>query len=333
MTTIVDIAREARVSVSTVSHVVNGTRRVAPATARAVREIVARTGYSPNAVARALKTSRTRSVGIAVSVACNPYFGDIVGAIERECALSGMMVFLSDTRDDPEIEFDVVRALLARRVDGLILAPSADPERRTLRYLAEKGTPCVLVDRTPDASFDQVGVDNRDAIRDLVRRVAARGHRRIGYVGGALGFETTMERVAGYRAALADLGFAFDVRFVHVGATTVMAAAEAVRDLLARPDRPTALVCGNNLSTIGAMRAVRALGLRVPADLSLAGFDDFEWAELFEPRLTLIAQPVAEIGKRATQLLMERIAEPQGPPRTVRLKTSLVERESCGDVP
>jgi len=333
VTTIVDIAREARVSVSTVSHVVNGTRRVAPATARAVREIVARTGYSANAVARALKTSRTRSVGIAVSVACNPYFGDIVGAIEGECALSGMMVFLSDTRDDPEIEFDVVRALLQRRVDGLILAPSADPERRTLRYLAEKGTPCVLVDRTPDPSFDQVGVDNGEAIAGLVQRVAARGHRRIGYVGGAPGFETTMERVAGYRAALVDLGLGFDDGLVGIGNTTVTAAAEAVRKLLARPQRPTALVCGNNLCTIGAMRALRALGLRVPADLSLVGFDDFEWAELFEPRLTLIAQPVAEIGRRATQLLMERIAEPQGPPRTVRLKTSLIERESCGDVP
>ena len=132
MTTIVDIARQARVSVSTVSHVLNGTRRVAPLTASAVRDVIDRTGFSPNAVARALKTSRTRTVGIAVSVACNPYFGDIVGAIERECARLGMMVFLSDTRDDPVIELEVVRALVQRRVDGLILAPSADPERRVL---------------------------------------------------------------------------------------------------------------------------------------------------------------------------------------------------------
>ena len=175
MTTIVDIARQAQVSVSTVSHVVNGTRHVAPATARAVHEVIARTGYSPNAVARALKTSRTRSVGIAVSVACNPYFGDIVGAIERECARLGMMVFLSDTRDDPAIEFEVVRALLQRRVDGLILAPSADPERRVARYIEQAGTPCVLVDRTPDPSFDQVGVDNAEAMRALVLSVVARG--------------------------------------------------------------------------------------------------------------------------------------------------------------
>ena len=330
MTTIVDIARQARVSVSTVSHVLNGTRRVAPATARAVRDIVAETGYSPNAVARALKTSRTRSVGIAVSVACNPYFGDIVGAIEKECGRVGMMVFLSDTRDDPEIEFEVVRALLQRRVDGLILAPSADPERRTLRYLAEKGTPCVLVDRTPDDSFDQVGVDNEAAIRALVHRVAARGHRRIGYLGGSPGFETTLERLAGYRAALADLGLPFDPTLVRMGYVTVPSAAEGAREIIAQDRPPTALVTGNNLATIGAMSAIRALKLRIPGDLSLVGFDDFEWADLFEPRLTLVAQPVAEIGQRATELLIERIAAPEGARRTLRLKTSLVERESCG---
>lgn len=329
LTTIVDIARQASVSASTVSHVLNGTRRVAPATAGVVRDVVARTGYSPNAVARALKTSCTRSVGIAVSVACNPYFGDIVGAIQRECARLGMMVFLSDTRDDPEIEFDVVRALLQRRVDGLILAPSADPARRTLRYLAEKRVPCVLVDRIPDDSFDQVGVDNFEAIRALVHRVASDGHRRIGYVGGAAGFETTLERVAGFRAAHADLGLVCDEALVQVGNASVSAAAAAARALLDRRDRPTALISGNNLATIGAMSAVRSLKMRIPADLSLVGFDDFEWADLFEPRLTLVAQPVAEIGQRATLLLMERIAVPEGARRTLRLKTSLVERESC----
>jgi LacI family transcriptional regulator len=333
VTTIVDIARQARVSVSTVSHVMNGTRRVAPLTASAVRDVIDRTGFSPNAVARALKTSRTRTVGIAVSVACNPYFGDIVGAIEKECARLGMMVFISDTRDDPVFELEVVRALVQRRVDGIILAPSADPQRRVLDYLAKTRTPCVLVDRTPDPSFDQVGVDNSEAMRTLVGRVAALGHRRIGYVGGPAGFETTRERVAGYRAALDDYGLADDPTLLDVGHAAVASAAEAARRLLTRADRPTALVTGNNLTTIGAMNAVRALGLRIPGDLSLAGFDDFEWADLFEPRLSLVAQPVAEIGQRAAFLLMERIAAPEGARRTLRLKTTLVERESCGAPP
>jgi LacI family transcriptional regulator len=333
LATIVDIARQARVSASTVSHVLNGTRRVAPATARAVRDAIASANYSPNAVAQALKTSRTRSVGIAVSVASNPYFGDIVGAIERECANLGTMVFLSDTRDDPALEFEVVRALLQRRVDGLILAPSPDPERRTLRFLAQSGTPCVLVDRMPDPSFDQVGVDNFDAMRALTLQVIGRGHRRIGYVGGSPGFETTLERVAGFRAALAEAGLPIDEGLIEIGNASTPCAAKATMRLWARAPRPTALVTGNNQATIGAMSAVRALQLRIPADLSLVGFDDFEWADFFEPRLTLVAQPVAEIGQRATFLLMERIAAPDGARRTLRLKTSLVERSSCGAPP
>lgn len=332
-TTIVDIARQARVSVTTVSHVVNGTRFVAPLTALAVRDVIDRTGYSPNAVARALKTSRTHAVGIAVSVARNPYFSDVVGAIENECSRLGMMVFLSDTRDDPATEFEVVRALVHHRVDGLILAPSADPERRTLRYLDEMRTPCVLVDRTPDPSFDQVGVDNADAMRALVHHVVNRGHRRVGYIGGASGFETTLERVTGYRAALEDFGLPFDPALLDTGHVTVASADAATRRLLNLADGPTVLVAGNNLTMIGAMSAVRALRLRVPRDLSLVGFDDFEWADFFEPRLTLVAQPVVEIGQRAASLLMERIADPEGARRTVRLKTTLIERESCGAPP
>jgi len=331
--TIVDIARQANVSVSTVSHVINGTRRVSPATARAVREIIETTGYSPNVVARALKTSRTGSVGIAVSITSNPYFGDIVGAIETECARLGMMMFLSDTQDDPARELEVVTALRQRRVDGIILAPSPDPERRALRYLTETRMPCVLVDRTLDPTFDQVGVNNAESIRALVHHVAARGHRRIGYMAGNPGFITTLERLAGYRAALDDLQIPFDERLAVAGNATTACAAEATKALLALADPPTALVAGNNLATIGAMSALRSLGLRVPRDLSFVGFDDFEWADFFEPRLTLVAQPVAEIGRRAAFLLMERMAAPDGARRTIRLETSLVERDSCGAPP
>src|SRR5208282_4818395 len=121
-----------------------------------------------NVLARSLKTASTQSVGIAISAIANAYFIDIICAIEAECARLGMMIFLSDTQDDPTRELAVLTALHQRRVDGVILAPSADPERRALRYLRETGLPCVLVDRTPDASFDQVGVNNRDAMRELV---------------------------------------------------------------------------------------------------------------------------------------------------------------------
>jgi LacI family transcriptional regulator len=327
--TITDVARAAGVSVSTVSHVFNGTRRVAPATARAVQAVIDAVGYSPNVLARALKTASTRSVGIAVSAISNPYFSDIICAIEAECARLGMMVFLSDTQDDPVRELEVVAALHQRRVDGVILAPSADPERRALAYLRAARLPCVLVDRTLDSAFDQVGVNNREAMRDLVDHVAGFGHTRIGYVGGHPGFETTLERIGGYRDSLLRLGLASDERYLVTSSATTDSATAACNKLLSLHKPPTAIVAGNNMATIGIMRALRAGGLRVPHDISVVGFDDFEWADYFEPRLTLVAQPCANIGRRAAYLLIERIAAPDGARRTIRLDASIVKRDSC----
>ncbi len=329
MATIADVAREAGVSVSTVSHVVNGTRRVSPATASAVKAVIDAIGYRPNVVARSLKTASTQSVGIAISAITNPYFSDIICAIETQCAGLGMMVFLSDTQDDPARELAVLTALHQRRVDGVILAPSADPERRALRYLRETGLPCVLVDRAPDPSFDQVGVNNRDAMRELVDYVASLGHRRIGYIGGHPGFETTLERIVGYHDSHERLGLSFDERYLVTGNASTTSAAESAHALLSLIEPPTAIVTGNNMATIGAMRAIRARGLDVPGDISIAGFDDFEWADCFEPRLTLVAQPCEEIGRRAAFLLMERIAAPSGARRTVRLDAALRLRHSC----
>jgi LacI family transcriptional regulator len=329
VSTIADVAREAGVSVSTVSHVINGTRRVSPATASAVKAVIDAIDYRPNVVARSLKTASTRSVGIAISAMANPYFTDIICAIEAECARLGMMIFLSDTQDDPARELAVLTALHQRRVDGVILAPSADPELRGLAYLRATRLPCVLVDRTPDPSFDQVGVNNREAMRELVDYVAGLGHRRIGYIGGHPGFETTLERIIGYRNSLQRLGLDCGERYLVTGNASTASAAEATHALLSLPDPPTAIVTGNNMATIGAMRAVRARGLSVPADISIAGFDDFEWADCFEPRLTLIAQPCEEIGRRAAFLLMERIAAPEGARRTVRLDAMLRLRDSC----
>ena len=331
MATIVDVARAAGVSVSTVSHVVNRTRRVAPATAKAVQSAIDAVGFRPNVLARALKTASTQSVGIAVSAISNAYFSDIICAIETECARLGMMVFLSDTQDDPERELAVLRALHQRRVDGVILAPSADPSR-ALAFLRVVNLPCVLVDRTPDASFDQVGVSNCEAMRELVDHVAGFGHRRIGYIGGHPGFETTVARIAGYRESLKRLGLPLDERLLVPGSESTNCATTAAHALLSLPDPPTAIVAGNNMAMIGAMRAIRALGLRVPRDISIAGFDDFEWADCFEPRLTLVAQPCEEIGRRAAALLLQRIAEPDRARETIRLPARLVVRESCARI-
>jgi len=330
MATIIDVARRAGVSVSTVSHVVNETRRVNQSTRDVVEAAIAEVGYMPNSLARSLKRASTESVGIAISAMTNPYFSDIICAIESECSRLGLMVFLSDTQDDPSQELKVVRALHSRRVDGIILATSGDSNGAAISYLKEKRIPFVLVDRLVDADCDQVGVQNQTSMQELVQHLISHGHRRIGYVSGQPGFSTTNERIAGYRAALSEANLDFDAALVTPPSSHTDAAASATLALLDLQDPPTAIAAGNNMTLIGAMHALREKGLRVPADVALAGFDDFEWADYFEPRLTVVAQPCDAIGREAAALLIERIGDMAGQRRTMRLPTRLVIRGSCG---
>jgi LacI family transcriptional regulator len=331
MITISEVARAAGVSISTVSHVVNGTREVAPDTAQLVNEAIARIGYQPNDLARSVELDVTRTVGLAISTLSNPYFSDIVGAVEAECAQLGLMVLLADTQDDAEKELAVIHVLHQRRVDGVIFAPSAEPIQ-ALDYLLNSSLPCVLLDRMADRRFDQVGVDNVNAMDGLVEHVLLKGHRDIAFVAGQPGFATTIERIAGFQAALESRGIELPAEWIVTGSATTDDASKAAHRLLTRPQRPSVIVTGNNLATIGVMRAVRELGLTVPDDVSLVGFDDFEWANLFEPRLTLVEQPCAELGRQAATLLIERIAAPTGPRRSVRLPTMLNVRASCRSV-
>lgn len=330
MATIVDVARHAGVATSTVSHVLNGTRFVSLETTRAVREAVAAVGYTPNTLARALARSTTNTVGLAVSSSTNRYFNDVINAVEAECWKLGMVVLLANTHDDPEIESRVVAELHQRRVDGIILAPSCSADSRALVYLREKNVPSVLVDRLPDERFDGVGVENRDAMIEMVGHLAAHGHTWIGFLAGQADFTTARERAHGFEAGLRAHGLPVDADLIATGHTEVEAARASAGRMLSRPDRATALIGGNNLTTIGIMLAVRDAGLRVPDHVALMGFDDFEWAEAFEPRLSTMVQPCAAIGEAAAALLKKRIDAPGADGTTLRLKPTLTIRESCG---
>ncbi len=329
VSTIAEVARKAGVSVSTVSHVLNKTRYVSPEKVQRVNDVIAAVGYTPNSLARSLKLASTGTVGLVISAISNPYFSDIICAVESECWRRELTVFLSDSEDDPDKELAIIQQLHQRRVDGIILAPSAEPQR-SLAYLVEKALPCVLVDRMSDARFDQVGVDNAAAVSELVEHVASFGHRRIGFIAGQPGFTTTLERIDAFKAAMTGLGLVVPNAYLSTGNGGTIEAAASAHNFLALATPPTAIIAGNNLAMIGIMRAVRERGLRVPADLSVLGIDDFEWADYFQPRLTLMAQPCAELGRRASDLLVERIGAPTGLRHTVRLSPSLRVRESCG---
>lgn len=328
MVTMEDVAKAAGVSTSTVSHVLNGTRKVSPTTVAAVQEAIRQLGYIPNTLARSLARSSTNTIGVAISALSNHYFSETVHAIETECAKHGYMMLFVDPHDDPQQELKVVTALHHRRVDGILLAPST--RSMALDYLQANEIPAVLVDRMTSERFDQVGVENTRSTQALIEHLIGHGHRRIGFVAGRTGLGTSDERVAGYKAALSAAGLSFDPALLVNGDSNSEPARLATARLLGLASPPTAIMAGNNLMTLGVMHALRDARIDVPGQIALVGFDDFDWADFFVPRLTLIAQPVQELGARAVNLLLERLASPKRKKQTVRLTPTLRIRNSCG---
>jgi LacI family transcriptional regulator len=326
-----DVARLAGVSITTVSHVVNSTRSVAPDTKAKVLDAIEHTGYTGDAIARSLVTGGTRSLGVAISLVANPYFAELLAAIEHETTLSGYTLVLADTHDEPEAEQSAVRTLRSRRVDGLILTPSPRASGTVLPELRRLGIPIVLLDRlTTSQDIDQVGPENVYATSGLVRHLAELGHRRIGMISGAPGLATSSERVLGYRLGLGRSRLTWDESLVASGESAAAPAAAAMDSLLDLPDPPTAVIAGNNTMLSGVLHACRRRGVRVGADLAVVGYDEVEWADLLDPPITTVAQPIGEMGRTAVRLLLDRIADPGRAPVTKRLPTTFMHRQSCG---
>ena len=307
---------------------VNNTRHVQPQTRAAVEAAIAATGYVPNNLARTLARTgaRTNTLGVALSAVSNPYIVELVQSIIRACTERGLMVFLADTGEDAHRELEVIRSFHRRRVDGILLAAvGTEAPWPALDYLVKARLPTVLVDRLVSSAFNQVGVDNEVGIQLLFEHLRALGHRRIGLLAGQAGIATTAQRVAAFR-----LLSGAPSELIELSSAETSAGRAAAAHLLALPRRPSAIIAGNNHSMISLMQAVRAAGLSIPDQLAIAGFDDFEWADCFHPRLTVVAQPVDQIGRSALTLMDAAIANPDAIPRTVKLLPRLIVRNSCG---
>jgi len=328
--TMAGVAARAGVSISTVSHVLNRTRPVSPELTERVRLAMEATGYSRNALARSLATSTTRTVGIVMSATWNPFFAPVFSAIEETARQHGYTVLLADSHDDVELEASQVRVMLDHQVAGVVLAPAATAPTAVLDLLHDRRVPTTLVDRFADDRFNQVGTENVAATARLVTHLAELGHTRIGFVAGRAGLPTTAERLAGYRQSLRRAGLRFDRRLVGDGGSMAGTARAAVLRLLDGPKPPTALVSGNNNMTLGVLRALREASVRVPDDLALVAYDDVQWADLIDPGLTAVRQPIAEIGRGAIALLLGQIKDPGAAVRHHRLEPAFVHRGSCG---
>ena len=327
-----DVAAQAKVATSTVSHVVNGTRPVSPQLRERVLDAIEQTGYSPNRVARSLVTSDTHLIGIVMSALTNRFFVPVVAAIDRAGRRHGYSSVLANSSDRADDEAEAVNMLLSRRVDGIVLAPAAGDRGPVLDRLLAEEVPTVLIDRFADDRFDQVGVENVEAAASLVQHLAVLGHSRIALVSGLGGLSTTDERVAGYRLGLERAGLGFERDLVSCGKSQAGPAERALSALLRIDDPPTAIIAGNNYMTIGVLRELQRRQIRVPDDMAVVAYDDLEFAEVFQPRLTVIAQPVSQIASKAVSLLIRRMAGKDGAaePQKIQLPGIFVHRESCG---
>jgi LacI family fructose operon transcriptional repressor len=317
-----DVARAAGVSAATVSRVL-GNGPVSAELRDKVEAAIRATGYRPNLSARRLRSQHSNTIGLIVSDIRNPFFTALSRAVEDAAYQANMRVVLCNIDENPTREAMYLRLMQEERITGLIYAPT--------RIAAERldgmhfDFPVVLVDRTgPVGQHDSVVLDNAGATARVVDHLVSHGRRRIlGLFGNAS--STAVERAEGYRLAIARHGLEPRIAFVQPNPE---AAGEALARLLTEPTRPDAVICSNGLNLLGAVKALRRLGLEMPRDVALAGFDNETWTELVGPGLTVIEQPVAEIGRAAMTLLFERLANPGMAPRKIVLSGRLIERGS-----
>lgn len=333
MSTIKHVAARAGVSFTTVSHVLNGTRRVSDSARERVERAVAEMGYAPSAVARSLKMSETGIIGVLVPNITNPFFAELTRGIEDCCRRTDYSVFLCNSDDDPERQSRYLQTLLERRVDGLLLAAAAGEASVLANRLAAARVPTVVVDRAiPGLAADLVRVDHEAGARHAVEHLLGLGHRAIACLSGPSEFEVSRARVAGWRLGLAEAGITPAPGWLLEGDFSAPAGHALARQLLALGE-VTAIFASNDLLAIGALRAAAELGVAVPAALSVIGFDGIDLGGYAYPALTTVGHPIRAMGETAAGVLIERIAAGPAGCREVVLPAQLLMRESTGPVP
>jgi LacI family transcriptional regulator len=330
MPNIYDVAKRARVSVATVSAVLNESAFVSADLKSRVRSAVVALGYQPNLLARSMARQKTQTLGMIVPDIANPFFPEVVRGAEDVAHAAGYTLLIASSDNDVPKEEVYLRLFLAKRVDGVILtkAPGRMP-RELQRAFAKAGVPVVLLARTV-AGFatDAVELDDKGAAFDGVTHLLRLGYRRVAFVGGLRGASTSRKRLDGYKAALRAANVPLEPALVTEGDFRVESGYRAGLDLL--KIRPDAVFIANYLMTVGFMEALRQYRMCCPEDVALVTCDDYPWMDSFSPRLTTIDLPKRELGAAAAQLLVERIAKGKGRARTVTLKNALRVRESCG---
>lgn len=323
-----DVARRAGVSTASVSRVLADKPHVSAAVRQRVLAAVKELNFRPSRLARSLRAQRSHVLGLIISDIQNPFFISIVRAIEDVAYQHQYSLILCNADEDPAKEALYLDLMIAEKVAGVVISPTHQTAAACQR-LMEVGIPLVAIDRRlTDLAVDTVVVDNISATFAIVSHLLADGHRRIGAVIGAPIVTTGQERRDGYLRALQAYGITPAAELLRVGPPTLVTGYRLVNELLELPNRPTALFLGNNLLTIGALKAIHERDLRIPEDIALVAFDEMDWM-VIKPALTVVAQPVYEMGRCAAELLLARITDPNRPIQEVVLQATVLVRQSC----
>lgn len=330
--TIKEVAQDAQVSTTTVSHVINNTRFVEPETRDRVMAAMQKLGYHPNSLARSLRSGVSKTIGLIVPDAANLFFAEVARKIEDDGYRQGYSVILCNSDNNPQKQTNYINTLLTKRVDGVIFISSGGRVEDLLKFSANQ-IPVVVADRdVPQELADIVLLDNEQAGFDATRHLIDLGHTVIACITGPDDLSPSMQREKGYRRALREAGIPYQQDQIIAGDFSFKSGEAAAQKLLSVKHRPTAIFALNDMMAIGAMTALRKAGLSVPEDVSIVGFDNIELASAVNPALTTIAQPIDEIARQATELLIHRLLGSRiGKNQRVILKAGLIRRESTAE--
>jgi LacI family transcriptional regulator len=328
VTTIFDVAREAGVSTSTVSRVMNGNERVDPQLAAKVTRVARRLNYRPNHTARGLRLRQNRVWALVISdIRTGPFFADVVRGVEDVAYGAGYAMFLCNTDEDPSKEEGYLQLAIAENVAGVILTPSGASTH--LAPLLEAGVHVVLADRKlPAHQTDTVVADNLSGATRAVEHLLQGGYRRVACIAGPLSATTGSERLRGYRLALEQAGTVIDESLVRVANFREDGGYRAMQELLEQEPPPDAVFVSNNRMTAGALQAIDDAKLAIPEEIAVVGYDEISWTNVLRTALTTVSQPAYDLGHESARLLLSRLDGYSGAPRTVVLPTSLNIRAS-----
>ncbi|MBN1535458.1 MAG: LacI family DNA-binding transcriptional regulator [Anaerolineales bacterium] len=324
-----DVAKLAGVSTATVSRVLANKEYIKESTKKKVLHAIEELGYQPSRIARSLRVNSSQIIGLLVSDIQNPFFTTLARAVEDIAFANDYAVFLCNTDEDINKESIYIDLMISERVAGMIITPTSEHNSPCKKIIVTHKIPIVVVDRQVfGCDVDTVVLNNQKGAYELITHFIQKGHKRIAAIVGHSEITTGRERYQGYESALKDNKIPIIPELIKFGSPKEDVGYKFTNELLDLEDRPTALFLGNNLLTMGALKAINERGLSVSKDISIAAFDETVWSKLIKPPLTVVTQPTYEMGIKSAELILSRIKDPSKPTEFVQFEPKILIRSS-----